>query len=759
MRLNLTHSSFLKAFQAHCEVRNFRSSQSTSRREKSIVSARRINAICLSMLVILFACLSPGKAAAKTVGASAQLTSPTPAGILPGSNVTFQWTAGTDVEEYCLHLNTQPGDPDDPSATRIYASGHTTSTSVTINSVPTNGTTLYAILGSEYSGSWHYVTYSFTEASQGASGGVSTLSLSTANLAFGSVAVNTATARPITLSSTGTSAVTVGADAIAGAGFTVSGATFPLTLNPGQAAVLSVQFDPTATGAATGTLTLTSNSSTGSSTVVSLSGTGTGVPVLTSLTCANGSMTSAGTDNCTVTLNTPAQSGGFLVMLESSNSAVTVPSAATVVSGSSSVGFSATVTAVSSTQTVTLTAYTNGISESFALQLGAASQALNVSATAVSFGGVNLNSPTTQSLTLTSTGKASVTISAATVAGTGFSLAGAAFPMTLAPNQTATLIVQFDPTTAGADSGTLTLTNNSSTGASTAISLSGTGLPVLSGMSCTNGSVTGAGTDSCTVSLNAAAATGGFAVSLASSNSAVTVPASVTVAAGASSASFMAAGSSVTTATTVTLTATAGGATQSFALQLNVGVPKLTVSAASIAFGDVNLNSPATQSVTLTSTGTASVTVSAATVAGNGFSLAGATLPMTLAPNQTATLSVEFDPTSAASDTGTLTIASNSSSNASAVVSLTGTGQSTAYEVNLTWTAPSSPSDPVAGYNVYRAPSGSTSYQQINTAVLTQTEYTDTTVQGGQTFDYIVESVDDSGITSAPSNMASLSIP
>ena len=79
--------------------------------------------------------------------------------------------------------------------------------------------------------------------------------------------------------------------------------------------------------------------------------------------------------------------------------------------------------------------------------------------------------------------------------------------------------------------------------------------------------------------------------------------------------------------------------------------------------------------------------------------------------------------------------------------------------MNLSWDAPPSSSDPVAGYNVYRTPSGSTSYQQVNTAVLTQTAYSDTTVQAGQTYDYIVESVDAEGNSSAPSNMASVAIP
>jgi hypothetical protein len=586
---------------------------------------------------------------------------------------------------------------------------------------------------------------------------VPTLTLSAGSIGFGNVNVNTPTTQTLTLSSTGTSAVTVSAGTVAGTGFTVSGITFPITLNPNQTATLTVQFDPTIAGAANGSLTLTSNSSSGTSTLISLSG--TGVPVLSGLSCTSGSMTGAGTDSCTVTLNVAAASGGFAVTLASNNTAVTVPASVTVAAGSTTGSFSATVSAVTTAQTVTLTASANTVSKTFALQLVSGVPTLSVSAGSIGFGSVNVNTAATQTLTLSSTGTAAVNVSAATLTGNGYTISGVTFPLTLNPNQTATLTVQFDPTIAGGSSGSLTLTSNSSSGPSTVISLSGMGVPVLSGLSCTSGSMTGAGTDSCTVTLNVAAASGGFAVTLASNNSAVTVPASVTVAAGSATASFTATVSGVSTAQTVTLTASANSVAKTFALQLGAGVPTLSVNATTIAFGNVNLNTPATQTLILTSTGTAPVTVSAATVSGTGFTISGGPFPITLNPTQTATISVLFDPITAVALTGQITIASNSSAGSPTVIGLTGTGIGVLYEVNLTWDAPTSSTDPVAGYNVYRAPSGSTNYQQLNSAAVTETTYVDTTVLNSQTYDYIVESVDGSGVTSVPSNMAAVPVP
>jgi hypothetical protein len=583
------------------------------------------------------------------------------------------------------------------------------------------------------------------------------LSLSASAVTFGDVAVNTPATQTLILSSTGTTAVTINASSMSGAGFSATGVTFPLILNPSQTAILTVQFDPTVTGTSTGQITFTSNSVDGSSKKVSLSG--RGVPVLTGLSCATGSVTGGGTDSCTVALNAPADSSGLIVKLGSSSAAVVLPSTVTVAPGATSASFSVSISAVNVTQSVTLTASAGGVIKATSLQLGASVLTMSVSATSLTFGDVNVNTPATQPLTITSTGQAGVTISAATIAGLGFTVKGATFPLVLNPNQSVTLTVQFDPTVSGLATGSLTLTTNSSSGTATLITLIGTGVPVLSGLTCASGSLAAAGTDNCTVTLNATAVSGSFAVSLASSSSAVTVPASATVTPGANSAGFTAHVSSVSTAQAVTLTASANGVNETFALQLGAGAPTLSINATTLAFGNVNLNTPTTQSITLSSTGTTAVTVNSATVSGSAFTLSGGNFPLTLNPSQSTTVSVQFDPTSAGAATGTLTVASNSSSGPTAVVSLSGTGVSSSYEVNLSWDAPSSSPDPVAGYNVFRSPSGASSYQQLNSSVLTGTTYTDSTVQAGQSYDYIVESVDASGVESAPSNMASAVIP
>jgi hypothetical protein len=284
----------------------------------------------------------------------------------------------------------------------------------------------------------------------------------------------------------------------------------------------------------------------------------------------------------------------------------------------------------------------------------------------VNFGSTPLNVPVTQPVTLTSTGTAAVTISAATASGTGFSVSGVTFPVTLNPSQSVTLQAKFDPTVAGAAAGQLTVSSDSTSGGTTNVAFSGTG----------------------------------------------------TVAA----------------------------------------TPQLLVSAKSLPFGDVPVGSTATLSVTLTSSGTAPVLVSSVALAGAEFSDSGATFPATLNPNQSVTLKVQFDPTIAGAATGTLTISSNSTTGSAAQVSLSGNGTAVQHQIDLSWDAPSSSADPVAGYNIYRSTNGG-SLTKLNGSPDTQVTYTDNAVQSGSTYMYEVKSVDASGVESGPSNQITVPVP
>jgi len=480
-------------------------------------------------------------------------------------------------------------------------------------------------------------------------------------------------------------------------------------------------------------------------------------PGVSALSCSSKSFTGEGKASCTISLSSAALSGGKGITLTSNHSAVKVPGSVTVATGATAVSFTADVTAVNTSQTATITASADSLSKTYSLQLNAATSALTLSSTSLAFGNVAVGTAVTKSVTVTSSGTVPVKISSDSITGTGFSVSGGGFPVTLHPGQSAVLSVQYAPTSVSSATGKLTISGNSTTAT---VSLSGTGTttaPTVSGLTCASVSIFGALVDACNVSLSGSAPTGGVSVALASSSSTVTVPTTVKVPATAKSASFAATVLSVTTAQSVKLTASTGSVSKSLSLQLNAGTAVLSVNATSISFGSTTLNNPTTQSLTLSSTGSGSVTVKSATATGAGFSVSGATFPVTLNSGQTLGLTLQFDPTATGAVTGQLTITSNSSANATTVISLTGTGSS--HKVALSWNSPTSGTDLIAGYYVYRAAGGTTSYQRLNSTLDQATTYTDGTVQSGKSYVYVVRTVDTSGAESTPSNGTTVTIP
>ncbi len=281
----------------------------------------------------------------------------------------------------------------------------------------------------------------------------------------------------------------------------------------------------------------------------------------------------------------------------------------------------------------------------------------------------------------------------------------------------------------------------------------------LTSLTCATTSMTGAGTDTCTVTLNAAAGAGGQPVSLSSNTAAVTVPSSVTAAAGATTANFSATISAVGTTQTATLTASSGSGTETYEISLTAEIATLTLQSTSVPFGDVTDGIPAYQSVTLTSSGTAPVTLSAGSVSGTGYAISGVSLPLTLNPGASAILEIEFDPTTPGNAGGAVTLTSNSSTGTMSTISLSGTGVAPSYEVDLTWDAPADSSDPVVGYNIYRAVNGSSAYQLLNASYDSATSYADVTVASNTSYTYYIESVDAAGNSSIPSNAYSVLVP
>ena len=136
--------------------------------------------------------------------------------------------------------------------------------------------------------------------------------------------------------------------------------------------------------------------------------------------------------------------------------------------------------------------------------------------------------------------------------------------------------------------------------------------------------------------------------------------------------------------------------------------------------------------------------------------LSGAGVPVTLTPSQSVPVSVQFDPSVAGAVSGSVSVVSNATGSPAAVT-LSGSGvAATAHSVQLNWTGSSST---VAGYNVYRTQTSGSGYALINSGLVSLDDYSDTSVQSGQTYYYVATAVDGSGNESAYSNEAQAIVP
>jgi hypothetical protein len=180
----------------------------------------------------------------------------------------------------------------------------------------------------------------------------------------------------------------------------------------------------------------------------------------------------------------------------------------------------------------------------------------------------------------------------------------------------------------------------------------------------------------------------------------------------------------------------------------------LSSSVNTVNFGSVGVSSNSSQNITLTNTGNANVTIAQVLVAGAGFntSNAGGTI---LALGQSTTITSTFSPFATGLASGSITVSSNAT-NSPSIISLSGNGTAVSHSVVLSWTDPDTS---VAGYNTYSSTVAGGPYVRMTGTPMTNPTYTDTTVQSGRTYYYVVTALDASGNESANSTEVSALIP
>lgn len=535
--------------------------------------------------------------------------------------------------------------------------------------------------------------------------------LSAASLAFASTSVGaTSAAQTVTLSNTGAAALLLTSVVSSSAVFRVSGGTCAAgaSVAAGANCTVTLTFNPTAAGAASGTLTITHNASPTTSTVA-LSGSAAvaAAPIAgaapTNLSFAS---TTVGATSAaqTVTLSNTGTAALSLSALASNNAAFTVSGGTCAAGGSVAAGATCTATltfkpTAAGTVTGALTFTHNASPTTTAVALSgvgaAAAPTASLTPTTLSFAQVLASTSSNQTVTLSNTGSAPLAISTITIAGAQASEFVKASISTcvnggnIAVGANCTVLVNFTPTVAGARTASLSIAHNA-TGSPSTVTLNGTGTatpqpvvavnantlsfasqPLASTSVAQTVTVTNAGQAALVLSTVALAGTnagdfvlGGTCVANASiaagSTCSLTVRFAPT-AVGARSASVSV--SSNASPVTISLTGTAVAA----------AAPAVTLAPTTQDFGMATVGAAAiSRTVMLTNSGTAALSLSSVAVSGTGFTGSN-NCGASVAAGASCTLTLAFSPTSAAALTGQVSVTSNAAGSPH-TVALSGTG-------------------------------------------------------------------------------------
>ena len=520
---------------------------------------------------------------------------------------------------------------------------------------------------------------------------------------FGSVTVSSSTAATITITNTSHQSYSIQQVTSSLAQFAVLVPTMPLYLAPRSTLSFQVVFTPTAATTFSGNIVVTPGHKGGGPVSIAVSGVGLSNSSQTQSYLLSASTSSLNFGSILV--------GSFtsqpFTLSNTGTGSVSISQVAAAGTGFTVSGFPGGVT-LAAGQSLPLTANYSPASAGAAIgSISVVSTATNspmtmslsgtgvqpqisVAPSSLSFGNLVVGTSGTQKLTISNPGTATLNVTQATVAGSGFTTSGLALPLSLAPGGAASFNVGFAPASAGSASGSITLISNAPA-SSLVIPFSGSGVAstlqlavspaslsfgnLATGSSATQ-NVTISNTGNSSVSVSQISATGtGF------STSGITLP--MTLAAGQST-SFgvkFAPASAGTLSGSVSVVSNAANSPTTIALSGTGVQAQIAVVPSSVSFGSVTVGVTNSQTLTIQNPGTATLSVTQASLSGAGFTFSGLALPLSVPAGGSSTFNVGFSPASAGSASGSVTLISNTT-NSPLVVPFSGTGISSTLQLS-----------------------------------------------------------------------------
>lgn len=526
------------------------------------------------------------------------------------------------------------------------------------------------------------------------------------SLNFGSQFQGTSsTSQAVTLTNNGNATLTISSIALS-SGYSQT-TTCGASLAASSSCSIDVTFKPTTQGAAGGSLTVTDNSNGSSSTsqTVTLSGTGIGPTAgvtpasltftsqMVNTTSATQSISLNNKGTAALTLTSIVLGGSNAGDFSQTNNCGT--SVAQNASCSITVSFKPTVSGTR-TATVSVTDNTNGVTGSAQVTTLTGTAVAPVAAVSPSslpaFAGTLVGtSSSAQTVTLSNTGSAALSIASIAISGTNSS----DFSQTnncgtsVAAGANCAVNITFKPGATGSRSASLMLTNNNNgvNGSTETVALAGTGTAPTAGVSPATlpafaGQLVGTKSPAQIITLSNTG-TAPLTISSVALSGAESADFTETSTCGTS----VAAGSNCTISVTFTPAATGSrsatltitdnnnavsGSAQIVSLSGTGTEPAVKLSASSLSFANENVGTASTvQPITITNTGTAALALTSITASGD-FTVSNP-CGSSVAAGASCTVNVSFKPTAIGSRTGNLTVTDDAVP-ATQTVSLSGTG-------------------------------------------------------------------------------------